>query len=445
MNFQRPVQKRLIVVGGTGMVGGYVLHDALDGPGVGPVTAIGRSSVTLHTRRSEKFRIKTSRSGAISSATMVRRCLLSAATAIGILCQAHGAAAQAGAPPAVTVSPPLVREVVDWNEYTGQFVATESVEVRARVSGYLTEIHFQDGQFVKKGDLLFVIDPRPFEIDLAAAKAQLEQASGRLDLANRQLARASELRRSETIAVSAYDERASEVRQATGAVDVARAAIASAELNLEFARITAPMSGHVSRHLVSIGNLVIGGANGSTTLLTTIVATDPIYCVFDISEADLLAYQRAAQQGKLKAADGGALAIDARRFDEKEWTMKGHLDFVENQLDRGSGTLRVRAVLPNPDASILAGSFARVRVPASEPHQVLLVPESAILSDQSRKILMTVAADGSVAPRVVELGPTYGNLRVILSGVAASDRIIINGLIRVRPGVKVAAQDGKIE
>jgi RND family efflux transporter MFP subunit len=371
--------------------------------------------------------------------------IIAAATVIGVLCQPHGAAAQAPAPPAVTVSPPLARDVVDWNEYTGQFAATESVEVRARVSGYLTEIHFQDGQFVKKGDLLFVIDPRPFEIDLASAKAQFEQASGRLELANRQLSRAAELRRSETVAASTYDERASEVRQATGAVDAARAAIASAELNLDFTRVTAPMAGHVSRHLVSIGNLVIGGSNGTTTLLTTIVATDPIYCVFDISEADLLAYQRAAAQGRLKVADGGALSIDARRFDEKDWTMKGRLDFVENQVDRGSGTLRVRAVFPNPDASILAGSFGRVRVPGSEPHQALLVPESAILSDQSRKLLMTVAPDGSVAPRVVELGPAYGNLRVVLSGIAVSDRIIINGLIRARPGIKVAAQDGKIE
>jgi membrane fusion protein, multidrug efflux system len=371
--------------------------------------------------------------------------LVGTCAVLGALAHAPGVAAQASGPPAVTVSPPLVREIVDWNEYTGQFAATESVDVRARVSGYLTEIHFQDGQFVKRGDLLFVIDPRPFEIDLAAAKAQLEQASGRLELANRQLSRASELRRSETIAASAYDERTSEVRQATGAVDAARAAIASAELNIEFTHITAPMSGHVSRHLVSIGNLVIGGSNGSTTLLTTIVATDPIHCVFDISEADLLAYQRAAAQGRFKVADGGALAIDGRRFDEKDWTLKGRLDFVENQVDRGSGTLRVRAVFPNPDASILAGSFARVRVPGSEPHQALLVPESAILSDQSRKLLMTVTADGSIEPRVVELGPADGNLRVIRAGINATDRVVINGLIRVRAGVKVAAQDGKIE
>jgi RND family efflux transporter MFP subunit len=386
------------------------------------------------------------RRGAASSAIWWRhRALVGAAAIVGALALAERAVAQAGAPPAVTVSPPLVREIVDWNEYTGQFAATESVEVRARVSGYLTEIHFQDGQFVKKGDPLFVIDPRPFEIDLAAAKAQLEQASARLDLANRQLSRAAELRHSETIAASAYDERAAEVRQATGAIDAARAAIASAELNLEFTRVTAPMSGHVSRHLVSIGNLVFGGAGTGTTLLTTIVATDPIYCLFDISEADLLAYQRAAAQGRMKAADSGALAIDGRRFDEKDWTLKGRLDFVENQLDRGSGTLRVRALFPNADASILAGSFARVRVPASEPHQALLVPESAILSDQSRKLLMTVAANGAVEPRVVELGPVYGNLRIISAGIAPGDRVVINGLIRVRPGVKVAAQDGKIE
>lgn len=355
------------------------------------------------------------------------------------------ALAQATPPaPTVTASRPLQRSVVEWNEYTGQFAASESVEIRARVSGYLTEIHFEDGQFVKKGDLLFVIDPRPFEIALASAKAQVTQAEAKLDLANRQLDRAAELRQRDNIPASTYDERVGDVRAASGALDAARAAVASAELDLEFSHITAPMAGHVSRHLVSIGNLVFGGTGGNTTLLTTIVATDPIYCNFDISEADLLAYQHAAAGGQLKAA-GGVIAIEAHRLDETDWTLKGRLNFVENRVDRGSGTLRARAIFANPDATIVAGTFARLRVPASEPHQAMLVPDAAVLSDQSRKILMVVRDDGAVEPHVVHLGPLEGGLRIIRDGIKPTDRVVIDGLLRIRPGVKVAAQDGKIE
>ena len=351
--------------------------------------------------------------------------------------------ADAQQPPPVTVSPPLQREITEWNEYTGQFAATESVEVRAQVSGYLTEIHFQDGQFVKAGDLLFVIDPRPFEIALASAQAQLTQATARLDLANRQLARAAELRQRDVVAASTYDERLAEVREATGALDAARAQIDSAKLNLDYTRVTAPLAGHVSSHQVSIGNLVFGGTSANTTLLTTIVATDPIYCVFDISEADLLSYQRSAAENARQGRDA-SLPVEGRLSDEIAWKLKGQLNFVENQVNRSSGTLRVRAVFPNPGASILAGEFARVRIPASPPHQALLVPDAAVVSDQSRKLLMAVADDGTVTPKLVTLGPLEDGLRVIRSGIAPTDRIVIDGLMRVRPGAKVTPQPGKI-
>jgi RND family efflux transporter MFP subunit len=355
------------------------------------------------------------------------------------------ASAQGAPPPAVTVSKPVSREIVEWNEYTGQFAATEAVEVRARVSGYLTEIHFQDGQFVKKGDLLFVIDPRPFQIALDSAKAQVAQADAKLNLANQQLVRAESLRKGDVVSASTYDERYQDQRAATAELDAAHAAVASAELDLEFAHVTAPMDGHVSRHLVSIGNLVFGGTSGTATLLTTIVTTDPIYFYFDISEADLLDYQRVAAEERKRAGDGAPPPIEAHRLNETDWTLKGQLNFVENEVDRGSGTLRVRAVFPNPSAEIVAGEFGRVRIPASPPHQALLVPDSAVLSDQSRKLLMVVRDDGSVEPHVVELGPLDSGLRVIRSGIAPSDRVVINGLMRIRPGVKVAAQDGAIE
>lgn len=356
---------------------------------------------------------------------------------------AHAQAAPAA--PAVTVSQPLQHEITEWNEYTGQFAATESVEIRARVSGYLTEIHFQDGQFVKEGDLLFVIDRRPFEIALASAQAQVTQQSARLDLANRQLARAAELRPRDVISASTYDERLSEMRAATGALEAAQAAVRSAQLDLEFSRVTAPMAGHISNHRVSIGNLVFGGEGGATTLLTTIVATDPIYCIFDLSESDLLGYQRAAAQGHLALAGPDALPLEARLFDEKGWTLKGRLNFVENQVDPSAGTLRARAVFANPEARIIAGQFAQVRAAASAPHQALLVPDSALVQDQSRKLLMVVREDDTVEPRVVQIGPISDGLRVIREGITAADRIIINGTIRARPGAKVAPHPGKIE
>jgi RND family efflux transporter MFP subunit len=354
------------------------------------------------------------------------------------------AGARAQPAPKVTASAPLQREITEWNEYTGQFAATESVEVRARVSGYLTEIHFQDGQFVKAGDLLFVIDPRPFEIAFASAEAQLTQATARLDLANRQLARAASLRQNDVVAASTYDERLAEVREATGALDAAHAQVDQAKLNLDYTRVTAPLAGHVSRHEVSIGNLVFGGTSANTTLLTTIVATDPIYCVFDISEADLLAYQHAAAESAGQHGDD-PLTVEARLSDETGWKLKGQLNFVENQVNRSSGTLRVRAVFANPGAQILAGEFARVRIPASAPHQALLVPDAAVVSDQSRKLLMVVAADGTIVPKLVTLGPLVDGLRVIRSGIAPADRIVIDGLMRVRPGAKVTAEPGKIE
>ncbi len=384
------------------------------------------------------------KSGRFRASFLSMERLLAVAMAATLAVSSAAAQAPPAAPP-VTVAKPLLQEITDWREYTGQFTAIESVEIRARVSGYLTEIHFEDGQFVKKGDLLFVIDPRPFEIARDTAKAQVAQATAKLELGNRQLARAAELRQRDNIPASTYDERVQEVQDAKASLDAGHAAVASAELDLEFCHITAPMAGHVSRHLVSLGNLVFGGTGGNTTLLTTIVATDPIYLTFDISEADLLAYRRAAETGELKAEDGGGLVVQGRLIDENAWTLKGSLNFVENQVDRGSGTLRVRAVFPNPDARILAGQFGRVRLPASAPHQAMLVPDAAILSDQSQKLVMVVGADGTVEPRRVTLGTLLDTLRVVEDGIKPDDRVIINGLLRAHPGAKVTPQDGKIE
>ncbi len=357
------------------------------------------------------------------------------------------AAAAAMPPPEVTVASPVHQEIVEWDEFTGQFAAVEYVELRARVSGYLQSVHFEDGQIVKKGDLLFVIDPRPYEIALASAKAQLDEASARGDLANRQLTRASKLRQDDFVAASTYDERAQEVASSAAAVEAAKAAIRQAELDLEFTRITAPIDGRIGRHLVSIGNLIADGGGSAATLLATIVSLDPIYFDFDVSETDFLAYQRAAVSGRLKSAREGDFEVFAHLPDEEKWTIKGRLDFVDNQVDRATGTIRARAEFPNPDLLITPGQFGRIRIPGSEPHQAILIPDSALVTDQSNKLVMTVTADGTVVPKAVRPGPGYDplGLRIIREGLEPTDQIIINGLIRARPGAKVTPQPGKIE
>ena len=356
---------------------------------------------------------------------------------------ATGAAIAQTGPPPVTVAQPLQREIVEYDEFTGQFAPVEYVEVRSRVSGYLQEIHFEDGQLVNKGDLLFSIDPRPFEAALASTRAQLAQSLARVELANRQLARAGELRRQDFVAASSYDERVQEQRAAAASAEIARAQIRMAELDLEFSRIVAPIAGRISRREVSVGNLVSGGSTGNT-LLTTIVSVDPIYLEFDLSEAAFLAYQRAFQSGKLRSTRDGGVAVFARLTDEPDWPREGALNFVDNQVARTTGTIRVRAVFPNTDGFLTPGQFGRIRVPGSESYKALLIPDSAIVTDQSNKIVFTVAPDGTVVPKPIRPGPIYDGLRVVRAGLDPADRIVINGLMRVRPGGKVAPQPGEI-
>ncbi|EME71229.1 membrane-fusion protein [Paramagnetospirillum caucaseum] len=347
----------------------------------------------------------------------------------------------AGGPPSgaptVTVAPPLSRQVIDWNEYTGQFAAVDYVEIRARVSGYMTEVHFTDGQMVNKGDLLFVIDPRPYEIALASARAKVDQAMGTKEYTKRQLARAGELHRKEFVAESTLDLRTEESRGAGATVEAARAAMRDAELNLQFTRVTAPIAGRISAKQVSVGNLVTGGPGvSSPTLLTTIVSQDPIHVTFDLTEADYLAQ---ARRGNPVGA-----AVQLRLMSESGWPREGRLDFVDNQIDKGTGTIRARAVLANPDGQVPAGAFGRVRLAVSEPYDSLMVPDTAIVTDQSRKLVMTVK-DGAVVPKPVKLGPKDGDLRVIKEGLGPDDQVIINGLMRARPGTKVTSQPGKME
>jgi RND family efflux transporter MFP subunit len=356
------------------------------------------------------------------------------------------AASAAPPPPApVTVAKPLVKEIVEWDEFTGQFAAVDSVEIRSRVSGYLESIHFTDGQMVKAGDPLFVIDPRPFEISLASAEAALTSAQARVNLAKQQLDRAEKLKKSDFVSQSTFDERLEELQSASADAEVASAAINSARLNLTYTRIMAPISGRIGVHEVSVGNLVTGGDSGNTTRLTTLVSLDPIHLTFDVSESDFLAYQRAAAEGRLQSTRETRLKVAAHLMDEEDWSLQGEMDFVNNEVDRTAGTIRVRAIFPNPDRIITPGQFGRIRIPGSDPYDAILIPDSAILSDQSQKIVMAVAADGTVVPKVVRPGPGYEGLRIIREGLTGEDVIIIDGLLRARPGAKVDPKPGEIK
>jgi RND family efflux transporter MFP subunit len=350
-------------------------------------------------------------------------------------------------PPEVTVATPLQREITEWDEYTGQFSAVDFVEMRPRVSGYIESVHFKDGQLVNAGDLLYIIDPRPFEIALASAQAQLESATAQRQLAQAQLARAQSLRKNDFVAASTYDERLAELRSAEAAVETANAAIRSAQLDLEWTHVTAPISGRIGRNAVTEGNLVAGGSGVNATLLTTIVTLDPIYLDFDVSESDFLAYQRASVAGRLKSTRDSSVPVFARLFDEDAWPLKGNLDFVDNRVAREAGTIRVRAVFANPNALITAGQFGRVRIPGSEPYKAILIPDSAVVTDQSRKLVLTVGTDGKVVPKIIRPGPFNDELglRIVREGLEPTDRIVINGLMRARPGAPVTPVDGKVE
>ncbi len=350
--------------------------------------------------------------------------------------------AMAMTPPSVTVSTPLRRKLATFTTFTGQFEAVDRVEIRAQVSGYLTEIHFVDGQLVKKGDLLFVIDPRPYEIALANAKAQVATAVSTLGLSQKELARTTDLIRNNYASRETLDQRTQAQAGATAALDQAQAAVRTAALNMEWTHVVAPISGRVSSHRVSVGNLITGGQSGGmTTMLTTIVSEDPIYLAFDMGEGDYVAYQRllhSPHDGKVDKS------VEIALSDETGWKHKGSLDFIDNEMDRSSGTIRARATVPNPDLFIAAGQFARLRLPTSSDKERLLVPEAALSTDQSRTMVMTVAPDDTVVPKTIEIGKPVGEMRIVKSGLDPNDRIVIEGLMFARPGGKVSPKPGTI-
>lgn len=336
-------------------------------------------------------------------------------------------------PPVVVVAQPLQKAVRDWDDYSGRFEAVDAVEVRPRVSGLLESKAFQDGQMVRKGQLLFVIDPRPYAAALAQAKAQTARARAVLVNADAELKRAQALVISNTMSRSQSDLRAAAQQSAAADLEAAQANEEAAALNLSFTRVTAPVSGRISFRRLAAGNLV----TAQTSLLTTIMSQDPIYFVFDAPEAEFLKYQREA--GRAHANE-----VLIKLQDEADFRWKGKLDFLDNALDRSSGTIRGRALVPNPGGFLTPGVFGQMRLMASQPTNALLAPDAALVTDQTRQVVYVVAPDGTVSQRPVEAGRLIDGLRVIRSGLSPTDRIIISGVQRARPGRKVNAKPGVI-
>jgi len=356
------------------------------------------------------------------------------------------AALAQGGPPAmpVSVSEPIAKQVVQWDEYSGRFEARAIVEVRARVSGFVDKLHFKDGQWVNAGDRLFTIDKRPYEIAVESAAADVARNKAQVELADLQVGRGASLIASRTITEQDNDTRKSNLAVARAQLKAAEAALHNAQLNLEWTEVTAPLAGRISDRRVDPGNLIQGGQQGAT-LLSTIVSTDPIYFLFDVSEADHLRYQRLQLMGVRAQAGSSTIPVRIKLADESEWRRLGTIDFVDTVLSPRSGTVRTRAVVENSDHLLTPGVFGRVQLYGGE-YNAVLVPDTAIVSDQARKIVFVVGSDNVVQARPVRLGPLYEGLRVVHDGLKPDDRVVLDGLANpmVRPGAKITPQPGKI-
>jgi RND family efflux transporter MFP subunit len=343
-------------------------------------------------------------------------------------------AQSASGPVPVTVAKPVVREIVEDDEFIGRFEAVDQVTIRSRVGGYLDQVHFKDGAIVKAGDLLFTIDQRPFQAALDQANASLNVAKTLVDFTKVQFDRAEKLTQTGNIPTSTLDDRRREYLSAVAQVDGAQAAVVRAQLDMEYTQIKAPLSGRIDRRLVSVGNLV----QADQTALTTIVSLDPIDFYFDVDERQFLAYARDARTRKASLQEGaGGVDVTVRLADDIESPVKGKLDFAENRIDQATGTMRVRAQIPNKDLILQPGLFGRVNMPGSLPYQGILVPDDAIGADQDRRIVYVVDDAGKVSAKPIRLGPKIYGYRVVRSGLTGNEIIVINGLMRVRPGVTV--------
>jgi RND family efflux transporter MFP subunit len=341
--------------------------------------------------------------------------------------------------PTVTVAPVEQKEVVEQQEFTGRIEPVESVEVRPRVSGYIQEVKFKSGQLVRKGDVLFIIDPRWHQATFDQRQAEFEEAKVRLENARREAERTTQLLANHAISVEESDARQSRHQEAKGALLAAQAALDSARLDLEYTQVRAPIDGRVSHELLTVGNYVNGVAGGAT-ILTTIVSVDPVYAYADIDENSLLKFNTLASAKKLEADTDGRIPVELQLADEKDFAHRGYIESFDNRLNSDTGSILLRAVFPNPDGRIVPGLFARIRVPLSERHPALLVDERAIGTDQAQKFVLALTATNTVAYRQVQLGASIDGRRVVQAGLAPQEEIVVNGLSRVRPGMTVVPQ-----
>jgi len=342
-------------------------------------------------------------------------------------------------PPSVTVAPVVVQEVVEWEEFTGRTEAVERVEVRPRVSGHIQEVRFESGQLVRKGDVLFVIDPRWHKAEFDRREAEYEQAKVRLGNAEREANRSAQLLESKAISTEEAETRVAKFQEAKAALLATEAARDAAKLDLDYTQIRAPIDGRVSRAVVTSGNYV-GGAAGVGTLLTTIVSVNPIHVYADVDENSLLRFNALAAANKLASNGNGKVPVELQLADEQGFPHHGYIESFDNKLDPNTGSILLRAEFANPDGRIVPGLFARIRVPLSERHPVLLVEERAIGTDQAQKFVMTVTATNTAEYRFVKLGPIIDGKRVVRTGLTAGDQVVVNGLQRVRPGMPVSPE-----
>lgn len=367
---------------------------------------------------------------------MVRLSGIATCFAVSVgLCDAV-ALAQAPPPPAVTVAKPVVKEITEWDDFIGRFEAINQVDIRARVSGYLDKVHFQDGSIVEAGAPLFTIDQRPYQAALEQAEATVASGQVGVDFSSSDLERAESLRRTGNISDQLLDQRRSTYRTARAELDRAQAALRQARLDLEFTSIKAPIAGRISRKLVSEGNLI----NANQTVLTNIVSLDPIHFYFDVDERSYLAYSRQAAGGTQTSTETAPNKVQLTMTDEGEARREGRLDFLDNRLDAASGTIRARAIFDNKDLFLKPGLFGRVSLSGSNPYQGVLIPDEAVGNDQDRRVVYVVGADNAVSIRPVRPGPKIDGYRVIRTGLKGDETIVVNGIVRVRPGIKVTPQ-----
>jgi RND family efflux transporter MFP subunit len=340
-----------------------------------------------------------------------------------------------------------VREITEWDEFTGRLAAIDTVEVRPRVSGYLESVHFKEGQIVKKGDLLFVIDPRPFRAVLAAAEADVRGAQTRVEIARNDARRAENLVPGGAVSAEEFDRRSKTAAEAQTTLDAANARFDQAKLDVEFTEVRAPIDGRTSNYVVTVGNLISGGSSGGgqSTLLTTIVSLDPIHCYIEASEQEYLKYTRLAAAGRRPSSRDKANPVRVALGDETDFRHEGTMDFVDNRVDPLTATVRGRAVLSNPDGLLIPGQFVRLRLIGETKPGAVLVPDEAIGNDQSNRIVYVVDDKNVVALRTVTTGRLIDGLRVIRSGIDGSEKIVVSGLQRVRPGAPITPHPVDLE